>query len=362
MVKAKNVLIGGGLISLSLLASVWTYNRSLSRQEVMIAELETAQQQGNPTTITFPKAGEVRVYLFKEPADNDDFASYKLKPATGSAVMANIQAHKFRNTGLKVKAKEKVTETFYDRADQKFPGFGWIKAVNNACPKWNVKKYLDEVKKNGQPIVSAQCWSDHDTGSEAAPDNNDYLVVLSYKPGTTPSPSPSVAPVTQPQFLIRSFNDKDQDAVNDSGEGGVGVAMPYRYKIDSGEWKRVNTSEQTSQTAWIKVALGKTVTIQALAKAGWNITSINPQIKTLDEKKNYIFEFGRHRLAASPEPSGGPAESPSPSPSPSPSASPTISGKQPDTGTPTGLTLGLMALIAVITVIKIIKVIPNDQN
>jgi len=34
---------------------------------------------------------------------------------------------------------------------------------------------------------------------------------------------------------------------------------------------------------------------------------------------------------------------------------------QPDTGTPTGLTLGLLSLITVITVIKIIKVIPNAQ-
>lgn len=60
------------------------------------------------------------------------------------------------------------------------------------------------------------------------------------------------------------------------------------------------------------------------------------------------------QASASPGPSPSVSPSPSPSVSPQPSASPSLGGSQPDTGTPTWLTVTLLLIVAVLTAARVL--------
>ncbi len=156
------------------------------------------------------------------------------------------------------------------------------------------------------------------------------------------SPSPSASP-DKASFRIRKFNDKNNNGELDSDEASTEKEWEFKYKIGDGEWVTgYKTNASTGLGQIIKVAKGREVTVEEIEQSGWEVTTDKTQTKTLSEAKLYGFAFGNW------EQSGG--ESPSPSPSPAASFPP----KQPDTGSPTWLTVGAAGVGLVLLTVRLL--------
>lgn len=172
--------------------------------------------EAEPKTVSFPKAGEVRVYYLvggwmsmgmklKEGATTKDLTIPSGAPTTLMKVF---------DTGYVLTGPTTITMDTFLGDDATKLSIGWAKPVANKCGfngfgVVDITSYINFATEqaSGEPIVSVQCWGDYspnpnDTSSK---DFNDYTLIWSYVPSaTTPSPSPSssvaasVAPSTSP--------------------------------------------------------------------------------------------------------------------------------------------------------------------
>lgn len=219
----------GGIILTGLIllgAVVWSRSGRPEDEEpaeVEIDQLDPGTLGKNPFKATFTKAGVLRIYWCSPIAKS----SFKIKVNNGAVKnIANVpsgslQQCAVKDTGIKVKANDKVQVEVFETANFQHPGFTWVKVKNDKCPVGDggpitdakVKRWMNQARAGKKPIEAAQCWSDWDTRNEAEPDNNDYLVILSYKPEASPSPkpSPSKSPRPSPSKSPRPSPSSDPD-------------------------------------------------------------------------------------------------------------------------------------------------------
>ncbi|MCX6816973.1 MAG: hypothetical protein NTZ93_03845 [Candidatus Beckwithbacteria bacterium] len=307
------VIVVTGLVSLNL--SMRTYLSSLNRQEAFIAQAQPEELTSgtNPTTLKFPKDGEVRIYYWRfDSWTNRKFElTYQETPN-----VFEISTGNYKDTGINIKAQESLTEKISAKVNDVYqPDFNWQTPINDgkqcgvsglADPPVNIEAYVKEVNDNGEPIVSTQCWSDWDTAGEPASDYNDFLVIFSYKP--TPSSNKAY-------FQIRKFNDLNGDGDKDSNEGSPNKTWSFQYSINDGDWKAINTATASGLSAKTTMNKGTKVEVEEFTKSGWKITTPKNQTQTLSQAGHtYTFDFGNQRISASPSPEPGSSPSPSPSP------------------------------------------------
>lgn len=159
-------------------------------------------------------------------------------------------------------------------------------------------------------------------------------------PSSSPSPSPSPG-ANQAWFVIHKFLDVNRNSVREIGEGTTNRTWEFEYQIDGGEKESYMIEPGEEEGEKIIVNKGVKVKVSELGQEGWLNTTGAELTKTLSDPKLYTFYFGNWPVGgvggASPAPPAG-------------GFPPT----QPDTGTPTVLTLSLALSIMVITIIKVI--------
>ena len=433
-------LVIGGLV---LAASVKTYIASLNRQEVMIAIV------GSTTTVTFPEAGEVRVYYFG--LDVTSGMSMELSYNNQTKEIAKISNGKYIDTGVTVAAGGAVQEKVYDSPNFQYPAYGWIPGDDGLCMNDDISAYINTAEAYGKTLVSIQCWANFDSASEGE-DYDDYVVILSYVPAQgdaackvqgykveapdnirsgpfadqavriagkaedknnpyylqglnlgqtytvsvepesgyrsgysvcynqigchdnvnvrwdkisdsftcptasasgqtygyvdlwwhfqpragSPSPSPSASPgINQAGFVIHKFLDVNKNGVRETGESATNRTWEFEYRIDGGEKQSYMIEPGEEEGEKIIVNKGAKVKVAELGQEGWLNTTGAELTKTLADPKLYTFYFGNWPVGGAP-PAGG------------------FPPTQPDTGTPTWITLSLALSITVITIIKVI--------
>jgi len=168
--------------------------------------------QPQPKTVSFPKAGEVRVYyqstiwmplgmILKDTAGTHNLAIATGTPTTQMKIL---------DTGYVLTGPTTITIDSFLGDDRSKLSIGWAKPVSNKCGfnGFGVIDITQDVtfataQAKGQPIVSVQCWGDYSPNptDTSALDFNDYVLIWSYTPvagSTSPSPSPSSSPTTSP--------------------------------------------------------------------------------------------------------------------------------------------------------------------
>jgi|GEM_PF-1007311 len=158
-----------------------------------------------PKTVSFPKAGKLRVYyqngswmpvgfILKDAAGGGD--SFTIGSGASSTPM------KILDTGYELTGPTTLTIDSYLGSNSSQLSIGWAVPQSNSCGfngfgTFSVAPYVTWVTEQakGEPIVSQQCWGDYSPNAKdtSAKDFNDYFVIFSYTPaGTSPSPSSSV--------------------------------------------------------------------------------------------------------------------------------------------------------------------------
>lgn len=172
-----------------------------------------------PKTVTFPKAGKVRIY-YQGGAQNTNWLALGIliKNASGVASTYTIPAGKsttpmqILDTGLDVAASETLTINSYWGTDASKLSVGWASPVSSKCgfngfgqvSIASIVTWATEQSK-GEPLVSTQCWGDYSPNANdtSSKDFNDYTLIVSYTPaGVSPtpisSPATSIAPSSTP--------------------------------------------------------------------------------------------------------------------------------------------------------------------
>lgn len=333
----RGLLFGSLVLSLSLVASVWTYRQSLNRAEPQIAPVTPGSVTTNPFNLSgFTKEGKLKIY-------NIGIYDFKYELVYGNQVYVyDIAYGQSAETAFSVKPNETVNLTVSIGG---FKPYGWLTPAdaNTRNCKSDTDPVVAAAQTAGETVVSVQCWNDESVDTDPY---DDFEVVIIQTGGTapspsaSPSPSPSVSPQPSPslsainndqaQFVIRKFNDLNRNGVKDEQEGGVkkewlfkvsqNADPPYDYTVDA----------DSGEGRTITVGRGTKITVEEVVQPGWVVTTEPVQVKNLNEPRLYRFDFGN---------SSGVAGAVGPS--------------QPDTGAPTWLTLFLISGIMVITVIKI---------
>ena len=170
---------------------------------------QVSEVNAEPKTITFPKAGKLRVYYFhggwmplgiilKDSAGNLE------KIGVGAGTPSTPM--KIVDTGLEITASEALTIDSYLGSNESQLSIGWATPVNNSCGfngfgTLSIASYVTWATEQakGEPLVSVQCWGDYspNPGDTSAKDFNDYVLIWSYTPASAsvaPSSSPSPSP------------------------------------------------------------------------------------------------------------------------------------------------------------------------
>lgn len=160
--------------------------------------------QPEPKTISFPKAGEIRVYYEANgwlPLGielTDSAGVHNLSVPAGNP---NTQMKVF-DTGYTLTGPTTISIESFLGTDNNLMSIGWAKPDANKCGfnGFGVVDITPDVtfataQAQGEPIVSVQCWGDYspNPNDTSALDFNDYFLIWSYTPvaGST-SPSPRV--------------------------------------------------------------------------------------------------------------------------------------------------------------------------
>ena len=163
-----------------------------------------------------------------------------------------------------------------------------------------------------------------------------FYSVICGCPSPSPSSSPSASPgINQAGFVIHKFLDVNKNGVREVGEGTTNRTWEFEYRIDGGEKQSYMIEPGEEEGEEIIVNKGAKVKVAELGQEGWLNTTGAELTKTLADPKLYTFYFGNWPVGGAP-PAGG------------------FPPTQPDTGTPTWITLSLALSITVITIIKVI--------
>jgi hypothetical protein len=367
-----------GLVAgISLSWSVKSYLVSQNQQEVSIAAITGAQ--GNPSTITFSQGGEIRVYLYT--AGNMK-GSLRFVYEGVTTEINNFFGNTFMDTGLIVKANTQVSEEMFEFPNYTSPGVGWITVnTDEKCPSnmggISIKPELDKVRAYGQPIVSVQCWADTDSNPDNQNAYNSYFVILSYKPNSLSSASPS--PSSSPNVAIPDCTSLTTTA----NLNNLQVGTEYSFQLTAGGTAPITGVEMsvygTSCSNNLKPYVIQDVSGPGTYTIKWTPTQTGPftaygrvwndgitecRADCVDVPPRYLCSSAQAckltgtvagvTASLSPSPSSSMSPSPSISPNMSASPNPSFPPTQPDTGTPTWLTIGVIGLGVVLLLGKFI--------
>lgn len=174
---------------------------------------EISQVTPQSNTVSFPKAGEIRIYYTNYA--NKARVLIDMESASGASSVqmvgsGSLTAMSYVDTGLVLPSASQVTVGVFDDGDPSKPGFGWIPPhADDTCGgdgspvHPDITKYLDYATQQAgeEPLVSVQCWSgwspnvnNKDTSIYSF---NEYLVIWSYVPeGTEAMPTPTSTPIS----------------------------------------------------------------------------------------------------------------------------------------------------------------------
>lgn len=161
-------------------------------------------------TVSFPKAGEIRVYyevggwlplgmILTDPAGVHEFAYAAGTPTTRMKIL---------DTGYRLAGPTTVSIDTFLGTDKTKLSVGWAKPGANKCG-FNGFTAVDitpnitfaTAEAKGEPLVSIQCWGDYspNPADPSSKDFNDYTLIWSYTPSSTAaSASPSSAASSSP--------------------------------------------------------------------------------------------------------------------------------------------------------------------
>lgn len=168
----------------------------LESEEMIVQEAELAQQESvaagslnNPSLLYFPAAGEIRIYYLihnKVPRKVEILHRGSKKPFVLNP--GNDDGLIGKDTGLQVKANERVFITVFEDNNYSKKAFGWIAPnPNRTCgvrphAKVSIGWAINSILSVSKPIASIQCWSDWEQLSNPVLDFNDFALIFSYKP------------------------------------------------------------------------------------------------------------------------------------------------------------------------------------
>jgi hypothetical protein len=334
----KRPLILGSLVLVGVLAaSVWSYRTSLNRigVEPFIAVVRPGSINSNPFNITgFTTEGKLRVY--SSPSFGDDIIKYKFL-YNNQTYEYNITGYTTADTTFSVKPGDTINLTI-SNAWNNIQLYGWAAPTDQGVGSCITKLqgYVSAAQTANFSIVSQQCWNDDNNGD----DNYDDLAILiaqmpgavaspspspspSSSPSASPEPSPSASPTTsdQTRYQVRPFNDANRNGVRDNNEGQIAEAE-FKYKISiNSDPPQDYTVGKGSDGSIITAGQGAKLTVEQVDQPGWIRTTSQTVVLNMTDKSLYQVDFGNYNPAA-----GGGIAAPT----------------QPDTGTPTALTLSLL--------------------
>lgn len=194
-------------LALSVVAGVF-----LVRQRQQVSEKAVVQPL--PNTVTFPKAGKMRIYYHDYTREeNYNNMLMQFKNGNQTAESANIPGGsitppakmKIFDTNIEVAAGDTYTVTQFYGGNTSQPSLGWLLPSGGKCgAPGHIADAADKIawataQANGEPLVSQQCWADwlSNPNDPSAYDFNDFFIILSYVP-TTATPTPTVTPTATP--------------------------------------------------------------------------------------------------------------------------------------------------------------------
>jgi hypothetical protein len=329
----KRPLILGSLVLIGVFAaSVWSYRTSLNRVgvEPFIAVVRPVSVTSNPFNITgFPIEGRLRIY--SSPSFPEDTVTYKFL-YNNQTYSYNITGYTFADTTFSAKPGDTVNMQVMVGAHSLY---GWAVPTDqgvNQCPA-NLQPNLLAAQAANMPIISQQCWNDDANSDDYY---EDISVLVAQIPGTAASPSPSPSPSAaasaspspspspsaainsdQVQYQILPFNDANRNGVRDGGEGAIqGIAFKYKVYINA-DPPQDYTVESGAEGKVVNSGKGTKLKVEQIDNPGWVRTTPSSVSIEMTESKLYKVEFGNY---------GGSMPS------------------QPDTGTPTAVTVSLLIL------------------
>jgi hypothetical protein len=330
----KRTLVLGSLVLVGVFAaSVWSYRTSLNRigVEPFIAVVKPTSITTNPFNITgFPIEGKLKIY--SSPSFSDDVISFKFI-VNGQTYNYTITGSSSVNTDFSVKPGDTVNLTVYMTDGVKnFYFYGWAAPTDqgvSSCPT-KLQSRLAAAQAANLSIISQQCWNDDKVGDDYY---DDLAILIAQIPGTAVSPSPSPSPsagaspspsasltAEQVQYQVLPFNDANRNGVRDSGEGTIpGATFKYKVYINA-DPPQDYTVEAGAEGKIIDSGKGTKLKVEQIDTPGWVRTTPPSVSIEMTESKLYKVDFGNYNQSTGGMPS------------------------QPDTGTPTVLTVSLLIL------------------
>jgi len=169
---------------------------------------EKAQVLPLANTVTFPKAGTVRIYYTDFTKIGSSYGQMKMVFKSGSTEKTAIlpggplvspAKMEFLDTTIAVAAGDSFTVTqFYGAGNTQYASLGWIAPSGGKCGPAghaDVAAMIAWAAAQGETLVDQECWADSAYDQPPEYDYNDFFTILSYVPAAgTPSPSPSASP------------------------------------------------------------------------------------------------------------------------------------------------------------------------
>jgi len=325
---------------LSLTVSAKTYLTSVNKQEVQLATLSstiTGLEKSPVTLDGFSKSGKLRISLFPGFEMPGRFSlTYN-----GQSHVVDVPLNGYGDTEFKVSSGDTVKMVFemhWEGTD--YLMYGFVPPQGDLCglapfAQIDIKPMVEKVEAYGEDIIEIQCWNDEEKDPDINADFNEAVVILSYVPGSISDDDDddddSDDDGDEARFVIRAFEDEDEDRKWDEDEASVGEEITFEYRVNDGDWKEYATDTDSGWGDVIKAGLGSKIEIKAENLDNFTMTGDSPQVKILDNDDTYYFDFGyvnKSSVGSNNDDNG----------------SSDFRATQPDTGTATWLTLGVLGL------------------
>ena len=323
----------------SFFFSVRSYLISLNKgEEVLIAQFGSG--------ITYSQSGQVRVYY-------DGLGVYprSVDLHINGPVIADLNDYRPQIVDWnKVSAGSTIDARIVGNDGAAYGG--WMESNDDDTCGKTTKKDISGIVKSvesyGEVIESVQCWSGIGRSGY-----NDALLILSYTPGTTTETTTGTGTTTETvttntettepegdtSFVIRKYLDANKDGVREVGEGMTNREWVYEYQINGGG-KQIYTIEPGQEMGEeVAIKKGDRVRVEELGQEGWLNTTGAVVDRTLSQARLHYLNFGGYPVNGLPSTTTGANQGVFPA-------------TQPKTGTPLGLTLGVMGAGVVLLVLK----------
>jgi len=316
-----------GLVFVSLLASAKTYLSSVNREEVKIAEVGGITT--NPFNLSeFTHKSKLKIYeqgwgypiTFKIKHGGTDY-SYEVHNTSVE-------------TDFEVDENDSVSFQVYFPANVAPYGWKEVSAPDTRHCATMLQSSVSSAQANNETIVSKQCWND-----ENEPDTWDEFVVVITQmegDGSGDDSDDEDEGKDEARFVIRAFEDEDEDRNWDEAEGSVGENIEFEYRVNGTDWKEYEVDSDSGWGKVVNVGIDSKVEVKGENIGGFTMTVDSPKVKILDDNDTYYFDFGYVSESSGVGSNGGSGNNGS--------SSNDFPATQPDTGTATWLTLGVVGL------------------